>query len=72
MVTRREDTATRISRRRYEETHKEKRKQKSGNFQTMIPREDYEEINAFLKANKLTKVQFIKEAYEIMKTKYEK
>lgn len=36
----------------------------SGNFQTMIPRELYEEINAFLKKYGYTKVELIKEGYE--------
>ncbi len=33
----------------------------------MIPRELYNEINAFLKECKMTKVDFIKKAYGIMK-----
>ncbi len=33
----------------------------------MISRELYEEINAYLKENNITKVEFIKQAYEIMK-----
>lgn len=67
MVTRKEDTPQRIASRKYEERHKEKRRAASGNFQTMIPRDLYEEINAYLKKNKITKVDFIKMAYEIMK-----
>lgn len=49
MVTRKEDTPQRLANRRYEEKNKEKRRETCGNFQTMIPRELYEEINAFLK-----------------------
>ncbi len=71
MVTKKEDTAKRISRRKYEESHKDERREKCGNFQTMIPRKEYEEINAFLKTHRMTKVQFIKEAFEILKTKYD-
>lgn len=67
MVTRKEDTPQRIASRKYEERNKEKRRAASGNFQTMIPRDLYEEINAYLKKNKITKVDFIKSAYEIMK-----
>lgn len=67
MVTRKEDTPQRIASRKYEERNKEKRRAASGNFQTMIPRDLYEEINAYLKKNKITKVDFIKMAYEIMK-----
>lgn len=67
MVTRKEDTPQRIASRKYEERNKEKRRAASGIFQTMIPRDLYEEINAYLKKNKITKVDFIKMAYEIMK-----
>ena len=67
VVTRKEDTPQRIASRKYEERNKEKRRAASGNFQTMIPRDLYEEINAYLKKNKITKVDFIKSAYEIMK-----
>jgi hypothetical protein len=67
MVTRKEDTSRRVARRKYEEKNKELRKERSANFQTMIPRELYEEINVFLTENGKTKVDFIKEAYQIMK-----
>ena len=67
MVTRKEDTSRRVARRKYEEKNKELRKEKNANFQTMIPRELFEEINAFLNEKGMTKVEFIKKAYEIMK-----
>lgn len=67
-----EDTARRISKRRYEERNKEERKQTSGNFQAMMPRSIYEEINAFLKENNITKVQLVVEGYEAMKSKLNK
>ena len=70
MVTRKEDTARRQSRRKYEEKNKEQRKEVNGNFQTMIPRELYEEITAYLKDIGMTKVQFIKEAYELIRERY--
>ena len=66
MVTRKEDTSRRVARRKYEEKNKELRKEKNANFQTMIPRELFEEINAFLIEKGMTKVEFIKKAYEIM------
>ena len=69
MVTRKEDTSSRVARRKYEEKNKELRKEKSANFQTMIPRELFEEINAFLTEKGITKVDFIKEAYQLMKNK---
>ena len=67
MVTRKDDTSKRVARRKYEEKNKELRKEKNANFQTMIPRELFEEINTFLTEKGMTKVDFIKKAYEIMK-----
>lgn len=66
-MERKEDTPVRKTRRKYEEKNKEKRKQASGNFGTMIPRALYDEINAFLEENGITKVQLIKEGYEALK-----
>ena len=67
MVTRKEDTSKRVARRKYEEKNKELRKEKNANFKTIIPRELFEEINAFITVKGMTKVDFIKKAYEIMK-----
>lgn len=64
MVTKKEDTPQRVANRKYEEKNKEKRQATSGNFQTMIPRELYEEINAFLKKYGYTKVELIRAGYE--------
>ena len=68
MVTRKEDTPQRIANRNYEARNKEKRQAASGNFQTMIPRDLFVEINAFLKDRNMTKVDFIKKAYEMLKS----
>ena len=68
MVTRKEDTPQRVANRKYEAKNKEKRKTASGNFQTMIPRELYDEVNAFLKERNMTKVDFIKRAYKLLKS----
>ena len=67
MVTRKEDTPQRVANRKYEEKNKAKRQVASGNFQTMIPRELFDEIAVFLRERNMTKVDFIKKAYEIMK-----
>ena len=67
MVTKKEDTPQRMARRKYEEMNKEKRRLASSNFQTMLPRELYDEIDVFLKERHMTKVEFIRRAYEIMK-----
>ena len=68
-MRRKENTPGRESRRRYEERNKEKRKQASGNFGMMIPRELLEEINAFLKAHGFTKVKLIEEGYQVLQEK---
>lgn len=72
MPSKLEDTARRVSRRSYEERNKEERKKANGNFQAMMPRPIYEEINAFLKENNITKVQLVVEGYEAMKSKLNK
>jgi len=64
MVTRKEDTPQRLANRKYEEKNKEKRKTTSGNFQTMIPRALFDEINEFLKEYGYTKVELIQAGYE--------
>ena len=66
MVTRKEDTASRVARRKYEEKNKKLRKEKNANFQTMIPRDLFEELNVFLTEKGMTKVDFIKKAFEVM------
>lgn len=68
-MQRKGNTPGRESRRRYEERNKEKRKQTSGNFGTMIPRELFDEINAFLKAHGFTKVKLIEEGYHALQEK---
>ena len=67
-MEKKETTPRRAARRSYEERNKDKRKQTSGNFGTMIPRDLFDEINAFLKKRNMTKVDFIRTAYEIMKS----
>ncbi len=66
-MERKENTPQRTARRKYEEANKERRKQASGNFGTMIPRVLYEEINAFLKTSGISKVQLIVAGYEALK-----
>ena len=50
-MERRADTPTRISRRKYEETHKEKRQEQNKVWGTSIPRKDAEAIDEFLKTH---------------------
>ena len=44
---------------RYEDKHKEERKAKNATFGTSIPRNDLAKLNAFLKVNKLTKIELV-------------
>ncbi|MBE5750303.1 MAG: hypothetical protein IKB98_02045 [Clostridia bacterium] len=69
MVERKESTPERISKRKYEASHREERRKTSGNFQTMIPRELFDEINVFLREKNMTKVEFIKQAFEYLQSK---
>ena len=71
-MEKRENTPIRQARRKYEENNKEKRKQVSGNFGTLIPRVLFDEINAFLKENNITKVQLIKAGYKALLEEKEK
>ena len=69
MVTRKEDTPQRMANRRYEEKNKEKRREACGNFQTMIPRELYDQINRLLKEKGITKVKLIEAGYAALREK---
>ena len=71
-MEKKETTPRRVARRSYEERNKDKRKQASGNFGTMIPRDLYEEINEFLAKNHITKVQLIFVGYEALKEQIRK
>ena len=70
-MEKKENTPQRNARRKYEEVNKEKRKQTSGNFGTMIPRSLFEEINVFLKTSGYTKVQLIVAGYNALKREKE-
>ena len=71
-MERREDTPVRVARRKYEAKVKEKRKQQSGTFGTMIPRTLFNEIIAFLKETGFTKVQLVKAGYKALLEEREK
>lgn len=70
-MERKESTPGRESRRRYEERNRAERKRKSAVFETMIPRELYEEINAFLSEHDLTKVRLVEAGYMTLREKVE-
>ncbi len=60
---RKADTPKRETNRRYEERNKEKRKAASGTFSTYLPRNELDEIVAFLKKYGITKVDLIRQGY---------
>ena len=66
-MERRADTPTRISRRKYEETHKEKRQEQNKVWGTSIPRKEADKINAFLEKYHLTKVDLIMAGFAALK-----
>lgn len=57
---------------RYEEKHKDERKAAHAVWGTSMKREDFEELNKFLKENRITKVQLIYTGWEVLKEKYKK
>ena len=57
---------------RYEDRHKEERKAKCMIWGTSVERPLAEEINAFLKATRFTKVELIKAGYQALLKEAEK
>ncbi len=66
-MIKKEDTPIRISRRTYEEKHKEERKKLNKVWGTSIPRKEADKINAFLEKHHLTKVDLINAGFEALK-----
>lgn len=60
------------ARRKYEQVHKDERKESTGQFNTRLPREDFEEINAFLRENGIPKVALIYAGYHALREQMEK
>ena len=52
---------------RYEDKHKEERKAAHAVWGTSMKREDFEELNKFLKANRIPKVQLINVGWAALK-----
>ena len=71
-MEKKETTPRRAARRSYEERNKDKRKRTSGNFGTMIPRDLFDEINAFFVFFLITKGQWIFVGYEVLKAEVAK
>ena len=55
---------------RYEEKHKEERKAAHAVWGTSMKREDFEELNKFLKDNRIPKVQLIYVGWQALKEQY--
>ena len=66
-MERKEGTPIRVSRRKYEEVHREKRHQQNKVWGTSIPRKEADKINAFLEKHHLTKVDLIYAGFEALK-----
>ena len=71
-MERKASTPMRENRRRYEEKHKEERKAANKVFGTSIPTKDYEEIDEFLRAHNISKVDLIYAGYEALKRSVKK
>lgn len=52
---------------RYEDKHKEERKAAHAVWGTSMKREDFDELNKFLKANRISKVQLIYAGWQALK-----
>ena len=70
-MERKQDTPLRISRRAYEEKHKEERKKLNKVWGTSIPRKDAEKIDAFLSRKGLTKVDLIMAGFATLLEQFE-
>jgi hypothetical protein len=70
-MIKKEDTPIRISRRTYEEKHKEERNKLNKVWGTIIPRKDAEKIDAFLSSEGLTKVDLIMAGFATLLEQFE-
>ena len=62
-----EDTRERLVRRKYEATHKEERKRATQQFNTRLPRNDYEQICPILQSKRIRKIDLIYKGYEALR-----
>ena len=65
-MERKEDTPIRVSRRKYEEVHREKRHQQNKVRGTSIPRKDADAIDDFLKTHFMSKVDLIMAGFKAL------
>jgi len=71
-MERKASTPMRENRRRYEEKHKEERKARNRVWGTSLAREYADEIDEFLKAHNISKVDLIYAGYEALKQSIKK
>ena len=69
-MAKKEDTPIRRARRNYEARNKEEREQATKQYNTRLPRELHDEICAFLKKNRITKVELIVAGYQALLDHY--
>lgn len=65
-MERKEDTSIRVSRRKYEEVHREKRHLQNKVWGTSIPRKDADAIDDFLKTHFMSKVDLIMAGFKAL------
>lgn len=56
---------------RYEEKHKEERKAAHAVWGTSMKRDDFDELNEFLKAHRISKVELIYVGWQALKEQYQ-
>ncbi len=66
-----EITPRRKARRKYEDMHKEERRQATGQFNTRLPRPIFDEINEFLKEHGIPKTELIYAGYAALRAQTE-
>ncbi len=71
-MIRKEDTPERIRRRVYEETHQVERRQANKVWATSVPRAFAEELDEYLLLNGISKVEFLRNAFNELKRLKEK
>lgn len=71
-MERKASTPMREAKRRYEEKHKEERKARNRVWGTSLAREYADEIDEFLKAHNISKVDLICAGYEALKQNIQK
>lgn len=60
-------TPQKKARRKYENIHKQERKEATGQFNTRVPRPIFDEINAFLKEHSIPKIELIYAGYAALR-----